>query len=149
MKPAVFLLFFRRLLPHRGDSSTPVGQFPALSRMVHRLLQVKVNETQVLLVSGLVVGVGAGLGAVVFRELISGCTFLFFEVLRPALGRLLGPYAIICIPAIGGLLFGPLIYFFAREAKGHGVPEVMLAVAQKGGRIRPIVAAIKSLASAI
>lgn len=40
-------------------------------------------------------------------------------------------------------MFGPLIYFFAREAKGHGVPEVMLAVAQKGGRIRPIVAVVK------
>jgi len=53
------------------------------------------------------------------------------------------------VAGTGGLVFGPLIYFFAREAKGHGVPEVMLAVAQKGGRIRPIVAAVKSLASAI
>lgn len=149
MKPPALFLFLRQLLLPRDDSSTPVGRFPAVSRGVHRLLQVKVNETQVLLVSGLLVGVGAGLGAVVFRELISGCTFLFFDVLRPALSRLFGPYAIILIPAIGGLIFGPLIYLFAREAKGHGVPEVMLAVAQKGGRIRPVVAAIKSLASAI
>jgi CIC family chloride channel protein len=42
-----------------------------------------------------------------------------------------------------------LIYFFAREAKGHGVPEVMLAVAQRGGRIRPAVAVVKALASAL
>lgn len=131
------------------DSSWSVGRFPAAKKMMYRLLHMKLNETQVLLLSGLVVGVGAGLGAVVFRELISGFTFLFFEVLRPALSRLLGPYAIIVIPAIGGCIFGPLIYVFAREAKGHGVPEVMLAVAQKGGRIRPIVAAIKSVASAI
>jgi len=42
-----------------------------------------------------------------------------------------------------------LIYFGAREAKGHGVPEVMLAVERNGGRIRPRVAAVKAMASAI
>ena len=46
-------------------------------------------------------------------------------------------------------MVGPLIYFFAREAKGHGVPEVMDAVALKGGVIRKRVVAVKSLASAI
>jgi len=146
MKLATLLAGLRHRVQNRGDI---LNQVPSVRNMLHRLLHVKLNETQVLILSGLVVGVGAGLGAVVFRELISGFTFLFFQVLRPALSTLLGPYAVILIPAIGGLIFGPLIYFFAREAKGHGVPEVMLAVAQKGGRIRPIVAAIKSLASAI
>ena len=111
----------------------------------HAFLQ----ETQVLLISGLLVGMGAGVGAIVFRELISACTFFFFQVLGPWLAHLFGGASVVVLPAIGGLIFGPLIYFFAREAKGHGVPEVMLAVAQKGGRIRPIVAAVKSLASAI
>jgi chloride channel protein, CIC family len=147
MKPVVPFAFLRRLVPHRGDIFQK--KFPPVRSTLGRLLHLKVHETQVLLLSGLVVGIGAGLGAVVFRELISGFTFLFFGVIRPSLSTLLGPYAIILIPAIGGLIFGPMIYFFAREAKGHGVPEVMLAVAQKGGRIRPIVAAIKSLASAI
>jgi CIC family chloride channel protein len=50
---------------------------------------------------------------------------------------------------LGGLIFGPLIYFLAHEAKGHGVPEVMEAVAIRGGRIRARVAAIKALASSI
>ena len=50
---------------------------------------------------------------------------------------------------LGGLVYGPLIYRFAREAKGHGVPEVMAAVALRGGRIRPSVAVVKSLASAL
>jgi CIC family chloride channel protein len=44
---------------------------------------------------------------------------------------------------------GSLVYRFAREAKGHGVPEVMEAVALKGGRIRPVVVLIKALASSI
>ena len=38
---------------------------------------------------------------------------------------------------------------FAPEAKGHGVPEVMEAIYLKDGLIRPIVALIKSLASAL
>ena len=53
------------------------------------------------------------------------------------------------IPVVGGLLYGPLIQRFAREARGHGVPEVMLAVAENGGRIRPQVSIVKALASAL
>ena len=43
-------------------------------------------------------------------------------------------------PAIGGLLVGPIVHLLAREAKGHGVPAVMEAVAVRGGMIRPRVA---------
>jgi CIC family chloride channel protein len=61
----------------------------------------------------------------------------------------MGPYYVILIPAIGGLIIGPIIYFFSQETKGHGVPEVMLAVSALGGKIRPRVAAIKALTSSI
>ncbi len=94
------------------------------------------------------VGIIAGLGAVVFRNLIEWITEVGFGRGEEALG-FLGDAWVILIPAIGGLIVGPLVYFFAREAKGHGVPEVMIAVAQKGGRIRPRVALVKTLASAI
>ena len=46
-------------------------------------------------------------------------------------------------------MYGPLIQRYAREARGHGVPEVMLAVAENGGKIRPPVTGVKALASAI
>jgi chloride channel protein, CIC family len=46
-------------------------------------------------------------------------------------------------------LYGPLIYRFAREARGHGVPEVMIAVATEDGRIRPQVSLVKAVASAV
>jgi CIC family chloride channel protein len=110
-----------------------------------------------LVVLALLVGVGAGLGAIVFRYLIGWFTFAFSgqsdyasaggapHALLPALGR----WFVLVVPALGGLLYGPLIDRFAREARGHGVPEVMAAVAEHGGRIRPRVAAIKSLASAL
>ncbi len=55
----------------------------------------------------------------------------------------------IAVPALGGLLVGPLIYFFAREARGHGVPEVMKAVALRGGIIRGRIVAVKALASSL
>ena len=61
----------------------------------------------------------------------------------------LGIYFVILAPVVGGLIYGPLIQLFAPEARGHGVPEVMLAVAERGGKIRPQVAVVKSLASAI
>ena len=55
----------------------------------------------------------------------------------------------IWVPAVGGLIVGPMVYFWAREAKGHGVPEVMEAVAIKGGLIRKRLVVVKALASAI
>ncbi|MGK0289750.1 MAG: CIC family chloride channel protein [bacterium] len=53
------------------------------------------------------------------------------------------------IPAIGGALVGPLIYWGAREAKGHGVPEVIVAIFKQGGKIRPVVVVVKAISAAI
>jgi CIC family chloride channel protein len=105
----------------------------------------------------LLVGVGAGLGAVVFRYLVFFFTWLatghdeFGQAGYVGSSHLpwLGLGFFVVIPAIGGLLYGPLIYKWAREARGHGVPEVMVAVADNGGRIRWQVAVVKSLASAL
>jgi CIC family chloride channel protein len=105
-------------------------------------------EAVILVITALLVGLGGGFGAVIFRWLIDKVGWLGFEML-PRWLPFLGRYAVLFVPAIGGLFVGPLVYFFAREAKGHGVPEVMEAVALKGGRIRPVVAVIKSLASSI
>ncbi|MGC2485744.1 MAG: chloride channel protein [Acidimicrobiales bacterium] len=110
-----------------------------------------------LVVMALVVGVVAGFGAVAFRWLIFGFTWLvtgheqFGQQGRVPSLHLpwLGLGFFVLIPVVGGLLYGPLIQRFAREARGHGVPEVMLAVADNGGRIRPQVSVVKALASAI
>ncbi len=96
-----------------------------------------------------IVGIVAGLGAVAFRILIAFFQKLFFEGLGRSLAGLLGDFRWVVIPAAGGIFVGPMIYFLAREAKGHGVPEVMAAVATEGGRIRARVAVIKALASSI
>ena len=105
----------------------------------------------------LLVGAGSGLGAVVFRYLIYFFTWAatghveFGQQGRVPSAHLpwLGLGFFVVIPVIGGLLYGPLIYNWAREARGHGVPEVMIAVAEGGGRIRPQVSVVKAVASAI
>jgi chloride channel protein, CIC family len=110
-----------------------------------------------LLAIALIVGAGSGLGAVLFRYLIYFVTWLatgssqFGQQGRVASSHLpwLGIGFLVLIPAIGGLVYGPLIYRFAREARGHGVPEVMSAVAEDGGRIRPQVSVVKAVASAL
>ncbi|MBC8549995.1 MAG: chloride channel protein, partial [Candidatus Brocadiales bacterium] len=53
------------------------------------------------------------------------------------------------IPIIGLMLVAFITNFFAKEAKGHGVPEVMSAVTRKGGVIRPRIVIIKMFVSAI
>jgi CIC family chloride channel protein len=104
-----------------------------------------------------VIGIGSGLGAIAFREMILWFTVVFTghtdfssagHASHPVF-PMLGPWFIVAVPVIGGLLYGPLVDRLAREARGHGVPEVMVAVAEKGGRIRPRVALVKSLASAL
>jgi CIC family chloride channel protein len=110
-----------------------------------------------LAVMALVVGGGAGLGAAGFRELIYAFTWLFTG--RQSFGQqghaaslhlaFLGIGFVVVAPVIAGLLYGPLIQRYAREARGHGVPEVMVAVAENGGRIRPQVTVVKALASAL
>ena len=101
------------------------------------------------------VGVVAGVGAFVFRELIG----LVHNVLF--LGRLAFDYdanlftpaspwgaGVILVPVVGAVVVTFLVVNFAPEAKGHGVPEVMDAIYYGDGKIRPVVALVKSLASA-
>ncbi|MFP6640223.1 MAG: chloride channel protein, partial [Myxococcota bacterium] len=119
-----------------------------------------------MVVAAVVVGLAGALGAVAFRVMIRAVQAVAFggtEGVQDflAVGWLAEPedpihwarelswYWKIAIPALGGLMVGPLIWFFAREARGHGVPEVMKAVALRGGVIRGRVAAIKAFASAL
>jgi chloride channel protein, CIC family len=110
-----------------------------------------------LAVMAVAVGVGSGFGAVGFRWLIYSFTWLATG--RDQFGQQgripslhlpwLGIWFLLLIPIVGGLIYGPLIERYAKEARGHGVPEVMVAVAENGGRIRPPVTVVKAIASAL
>src|SRR5215475_8509523 len=110
----------------------------------------------VMIGSALAVGLIGGFGAVVFRAMIAAIHDLAFH------GQLSVTYdanlhsapspwgpGIILVPVAGAVVVAFLVKTFAPEAKGHGVPEVMDAVYYHDGKIRPVVAAVKSLASAV
>ena len=105
-------------------------------------------DSSVMLVTSLIVGIGSGLGAVLFRRLIEWFQSLAYRDISGLLTEWY-PLHLILIPALGGAIVGPLVYYFAREAKGHGVPEVMEALELRGGKIRPRVVIVKSLASSV
>ncbi len=107
-------------------------------------------------IMAIAVGVIAGLGAVVFRAMISGFHNLLF------LGQFSFRYdanlhtppspwgfLVILVPVVGAIGVAFVVGTFAPEAKGHGVPEVMDAIYYRDGHIRPIVVVIKSIASAL
>lgn len=91
----------------------------------------------------LVSGIAGGIGAVFFRALIILNEDLFRGVL------LAHGLPILFLPVLGALVVGPLVYKYANEAWGHGVPEVMEALRSRGGKIRTRVAVIKILASSV
>jgi CIC family chloride channel protein len=110
--------------------------------------RIRSNETVFGVILAVIVGILAGFGAVVFWKLIDVFSWFFFKGGAIALAPL-GEYYVILVPAVGGLIFAPIIYFMSREAKGEGPPEVMEAVAIKGGRIRKRVMPLKVLVSSL
>ena len=107
---------------------------------------------------GLALGLGifTGFGAIIFRGLIGFIHNVMFlgrpvfeydaSVFTPA-----SPWGafVILVPVVGSIGVTFIVRNFAPEAKGHGVPEVMDAVYYGRGIIRPVVAAAKSIASAL
>jgi CIC family chloride channel protein len=105
-------------------------------------------EGLLLLILSTVIGASTGFAAVFFIHLIAliqNRSYGAVQFLFPHLGL----WSYVVVPVAGALLVGPLIAWFAREAKGHGVPEVMQALVLRGGRIRPRVAVVKIFASAL
>lgn len=110
-----------------------------------------------------IVGIVAGLGAILFRYLGQSVEFLslanfagfvpteaagekslFPEIVRPFV-----PWAVVVVMTCGGLLSGWLVYTFAPEAEGHGTDAAIDAYHNRQGRVRGRIPIIKTLASAI
>lgn len=113
--------------------------------------QFKRDEHLVLTGLAILVGIGGGLAALGFQYLIRGGNVIAWGTAEYTLEYLaaLPAWQKVLAPAVGGFLCALIVYYFSREAKGHGVPEVMESVALHGGRIRPRVVLAKLWASAI
>ena len=109
------------------------------------------------------VGVVAGLGAIAFFVMLDAARWFFLEYLvgyhpappggetplftAPVTG--FRRWMLLFLPALGGLIAGPIIYWLAPEAEGHGTDAAIDSYHNKGGKVRGRVPFIKALVSAI
>lgn len=124
----------------------------ALYSIIQRsLIQIKSFDQLFVVIIAMIIGIVSGYGAGGFRYMID----FFRSILWRGDGsfvdiiRITPLYLKIGIPIIGSVIVALFVNKFAPEAKGHGVPEVMDAVATKNGFIRMRVVLVKALASAL
>lgn len=118
-------------------------------RQLHDVLR-QTEQIYIVMVS-VVIGLLGGFSAVGFRLLIQLLNRVFWHQGQYTISYLYGlpVWWKLLAPTVGGAMVGFIVYRFAREARGHGVPEVMEAVAVSGGRIRPRVVVAKMFASGV
>ena len=129
-------------------SPNALPRWRALSRWTRGLLSLPFLAGQVwFVILAVVVGALTGWGA-------AGCILLLDGIAAFARGPVasalagLGSARLVLLPVLGGLLAGPLIYRVAREARGHSVPLVMMALVRRKGRVLKRVASV-DLAAAL
>ena len=97
------------------------------------------------------IGLLAALGALFFRTLIDFFQFIFW----PSGGSFIEQIQAapwwwkVLVPVSGALIAGPLITFFAPEAKGPSVPQVIVAVTSIHSTIRHRVTFLKAIISSL
>ncbi len=139
--------------------SHPFRWFPEFWELSRKRLQPQAR----LLGLSLVVGLVAGLGAIVF---FTACQFVSAYALDAVAGyrphapggeapvfgdseRDFRPWLLLLVPAVGGIISGFIVFNFAPEAEGHGTDGAIAAYHHKQGYIRLIVPIVKIFASAI
>jgi len=116
-------------------------RFKAFVRNLARRLGLRRDWYLIALAA--IIGAVTAFGAVAFKWLLDRGAHL-----SGIIQSNLSLWALPLLPMLGALVTGALVHTFAREAKGHGIPEVMDALYRKKAVIRPRVALVKSIASA-
>jgi len=98
-----------------------------------------------------VIGILAATGALFFRTLIEIFQNLFWASGTTFVEKLIhSPWWLkVLVPVSGGLVAGPIITFLVPEAKGPGVPEVIVSVASRQSTIRHRVTFLKALVTSL
>jgi CIC family chloride channel protein len=115
-----------------GKSSPLWFRLQIRSRRLFNRLPLREHQKIYLLT--LMIGAACGLAAVCFHLLLD---FFQQEIIYRAAatsGWWRAPL-LICIPAVGGLIAGAGLYFYAPEARGSGIPQVKSAFYLDSGRI--------------
>ena len=142
-------------LVSKSEKPTRLRAF-AVARWTRRVVRnwierARGGEYVFLLFVAAFIGLLGGLSAIAFNVAIHLFQDGWWGVVEPRLADLRGiaAWKIALVPAAGGLIVGLITTFLVAEAKGHGVPQVIKAVALAGGKIRGRVALAKMLASSI
>ncbi|HLJ96041.1 MAG TPA: chloride channel protein [Gemmataceae bacterium] len=139
--------------------SHPLQWFPEFWELGRKRLRPQAR----LLGLSLIVGIIAGVGAVVF---FGACQLVFRYSLDavagyhphtpggepPLFGETTGPlhpWLLLLVPTIGGIFSGIIVFSLAPEAEGHGTDSAIAAYHYQQGLIRPRVPLVKIIASAL
>lgn len=121
------------------------------------------QRRRVLIIDTILLGVVGALSAQLFLLLLKGMQFVFLNLLSgyslpelPGEGGVLkqaiGPHGLWLIPVattLGGLISGIIVYSLAPDAEGDGADSAVRIFHRAAGYIRPRVAPLKMLTSAI
>jgi chloride channel protein, CIC family len=139
--------------------SSPFRWFPEFWELSRKRFRPQAR----LMGLALIVGVAAGIGAILFFTACQVVSHFALEELagyqpvspggEPPLlhgeAKELRPLLLLLIPTIGGLLSGLLVFTLAPEAEGHGTDAAIAAYHYHQGQIRPRVPLVKIVASAL
>lgn len=134
-----------------------------LQRLTEDLPRDRARSLGVLLLLSVVVGIAAGLGAIAFYWMLDASQALFLdrvagyrptppggeEPLFTESTRAFSRWALLLLPAAGGLVSGFLVWKLAPEAEGHGTDAVIDAYHHRRGEIRRRVPFVKALTAAL
>jgi CIC family chloride channel protein len=115
------------------------------SSLLHR---IPTSQTVWLGTVSVLVGLATGLGVWLFKQAFSLLASGMAGAFKP-LQSMAGPWVLIFIPLIGGVVVGLISHFFVKEERGHGVASIMESVALAGGRLRYQRLPVKAAVSAI
>jgi chloride channel protein, CIC family len=125
-----------------------VSQKPILNKLHLLLERGQINESMILSVVALLVGVSSGAAVWLFKQMIDLVHLVAFNWAAVGL-QPLGAWTVVIIPTLGGLAVGLIIYYFVGEERHHGVAGIMEAVALAGGRLRYFRMPAKAIVSAL
>lgn len=93
------------------------------------------------------IGLLAAVGALLFRSCIELFQILFWPGGASLVDQVQAApwWLVLLVPTVAGLIVGPIITFFVPEARGPGVPEVILSVTSRQSTIRHRVTFLKGL----
>ncbi|HDD42103.1 MAG TPA: chloride channel protein, partial [Nitrososphaeria archaeon] len=148
--------FRRGCFPEMPSSLRDLGRFEERFRAI-----VARHYFKKWIPLSVIIGIAAGISAMVFYEMLRHATTLFLVEIagyHPPAPAGEGetffkfpetPYLIPLVTCVGGLISGLLVYLFAPEAEGHGTDAAIDSFHNKQGEIRMRGPLIKMVASAI